>query len=672
MREMNSSGLSQELLDDFFTEADEHLQNVRRALLSLETPGSRPQEPQIVGELFHHFHSFKGISAIAGLEPAEVLAHATEDLLRLIRNGQLQTGPKTVNLLSSATRKLEQIVAAFRTQDPLPGYGSLLAEIKSECPSQPDSGTAPSPGPGGPAMPSNDLERARLRGLSVWKYTFSPSQKLNTQEININTIREQLSQAGEILKSTPVVKGRGIITFEFLIGREQAPQDGKSWAAKGVTIEAMSEPAPPPPWPAGPQEAQEPAHNPFLAPSHVVRVDLKRLDDLLRVVGEMVIHRSRLDIEIGRLGASGRTIDLRGVQDVNRMLGHSLRQMREDLMRIRLIPIGEIFSRLPFVVRDLSRQTPKKVRLELAGQEIAIDKYLVEKLKDPLLHMVRNAFGHGIETAAERAAMSKPEEGTIELSALAAGDSVIIKVRDDGKGINAKAILERAKQLGLKTPMTADNDTILNILCSPGFSTREGADRTSGRGVGMSVVQTAINELGGKLTLESDEGRGTQFTLRLPLTVVIAETLLVCAAGQTCAVPQSSVREIFHAPEADLQSVDGIEMVSYRGGVLPVTRLAGLFNLKSNYQALWSILVITSERGSVGLLVEKVLGQREVVVRAFRDPLIQVNGVSGATELGDGKPVLILDGAALTSGNVRPSEVLILRKNEPADSVPIK
>ena len=658
---MNASGLSQELLDDFFTEADEHLLNIRRGLLSLETVGGESGDPKIIGELFHHFHSFKGISAIAGLEPAEALTHAAEDLLRLIRDGQLEAGAKTLNLLSSATRKLEQLVSAFRIHDPLPGYESLLAEIKSECPSQPVSDAHPAPDPGAAVVPADKVEKARLRGLSVWKYTFSPSAALNAQKININTIREELSQVGEILSSSPVVKGKGIITFEFLIASEQPPQDGKTWAAKGVAIEALKERTTPQPLlPGGAQGADEGAHNPFLAPSHVVRVDLKRLDNLLRIVGEMVIHRSRLDIEIGRLGVRGGTVDLSGVQDVNRMLGRSLRQMREDIMRIRLIPIGEIFSRLPFVVRDLSRQTSKKVRLKLEGQDTAIDKYLIEKLKDPLLHMVRNALSHGIETAAERAVRSKPEEATIELSAVTAGDSVVIKVRDDGKGINAKAILERAKQLGFKTPMAAENDAVLDILCSPGFSTREGADRTSGRGVGMSVVQSTVNELGGKLALESEEGKGTQFTLRIPLTVVIAETLLVYSAGQTCAVPQSAVREIFHAREGDIRKADGVEIVSYRGGVLPVTRLAALFNLKSNDPVLWCTLVITSERGAVGLLVEKVLGQREVVVRTIRDPLIQVHGISGATELGDGKPVLILDGVGLTSGNVRPASSLNL------------
>jgi two-component system chemotaxis sensor kinase CheA len=213
--------------------------------------------------------------------------------------------------------------------------------------------------------------------------------------------------------------------------------------------------------------------------------------------------------------------------------------------------------------------------------------------------------------------------------------------------------------LGLKTPPpAAGTEALLEILCSPGFSTRNAADLTSGRGVGMAVVQTIIRELGGKLSLHTELGKGTEFTLRLPLTVVIAETLLVCSAGQTCAVPQNSVLEIFRVEETEIKMADGIEIVSYRGGILPITRLAGLFHLKSEDSGKDCILVIASERGSIGLLVEKILGQREVVVRAFRDPLIQVAGVSGATELGDGKPVLILDGPALIAGKVRPPDNL--------------
>jgi two-component system, chemotaxis family, sensor kinase CheA len=458
------------------------------------------------------------------------------------------------------------------------------------------------------------------------------------------------------LKATPQVKGKEALAFEFLVAARHAPTDLASWEARGVTVQ-----------PGEAEDGEGPAgvsalptddleQNPFLAPSHIVRVDLKRLDDLMRITGEMVIQRSRLEAQLAQVNGAARRVDLRGVQEVSGGLGRSLRELREALMRVRLVPVAEIFARMPFVIRDLTRETQKKVRLKLAGQDTAIDKYVIERLKDPLLHLVRNALSHGVETPAERIAAAKPEEATIELRAAAAGGSVLIRVKDDGRGINAKAILQRARKLGLEPPATLDNQTILQLLCAPGFSTRDDADRASGRGVGMTVVNATVRELGGHLSMESEEGRGTQFTIRLPLTLAVAETLIVTAAGQKCAIPKSFVREIFHATEGELQEANGIEVIPYRGGVLPIIRLADLFRLAGRAMPKQCVLVVASERGSVGLVAESVLGQREVVVSALRDPLIQVPGISGATELGDGKPVLILDATALTAGSVRPPE----------------
>jgi two-component system chemotaxis sensor kinase CheA len=542
----------------------------------------------------------------------------------------------------------------------LPGYESLLANLKEQC-EQWVSPDPTAPESSGKQPTSSDvslsaaIEEAKAHGLLLWRFTFSPTKELDAQNINIVSVRAQLLEIGQILEATSNVKDKTLV-FTFLVATNETPSDLSKWETPGITVEraeqesseTLASTA------AGPTEDAD--HNPFLAPSHIVRVDLKRLDDLMRITGEMVIHRSRLDTQLTRLNQNGARVDLSGVMEVNGGLGRSLKELREAIMRVRLIPVAEISARMPFVVRDLARQSQKKVRLKLTGQETAIDKYLIERLKDPLLHLVRNAFSHGVETPEERAAASKPEEAMIELSAATAGDSVIIEVRDDGRGINPNNIIQRAKKLGLGIPETVNNESLLKILCSSGFSTREDADLTSGRGVGMAVVYATIRELGGTLTMTSEEGRGTQFTIRLPLTLAIVETFIVQAAGQTCAVPQSFVREILQKTEADIQRVNGVEAIPYKDGVLPIVRLADFFQLPRASKARFYLLVIVSDRGSVGLLVEEVIGQREVVVRTLRDPLIQVRGVSGATELGDGKPVLILDGAALTQGAVRPPD----------------
>lgn len=651
------TGLDAQLLDDFFAEADEHLIGIRQGLLQLEASvGKAEPDARIVGELFQDFHSFKGISAMVGLRPAEALAHATEDFLRLLRDRKAQVTDKGLEVLSLATQKLEQVVAAFRSQKPLPGYESLVADLKQQCERDSFSGSASSRSSAVSASSEllTRIEEAKARGLLLWKYTFSPTRQLNEAGINVNSVRDELSKAGEILNSIPHIKGKDEISFEFLVACRHAPNDLPGWEAKGVVIQLVEQE--PTVSAADAPSREQTEHNPFLAPSHIVRVDLKQLDNLMRITGEMVIHRSRLEAQLARLHGAKNGIELRGVQEISGGLGRSLRELREAIMRVRLVPVAEIFARMPFLVRDLSRETQKQVRLKLTGQETAVDKYLIERLKDPILHLVRNCFSHGIEDPAERAAASKPAEATIELSASAVGDSVILRVSDDGRGINPNAIIQRARKLGLQVPDKPDNQSILQILCSPGFSTREDADRGAGRGVGMAVVHATVRELGGNLTLDSEEGRGTQFTMRLPLTLAVLEALIVTSAGQRCAVPQSNVREILHASEDQMRMANGIEVIPYHAGVLPIVRLARLFKLPDPSRPKMSLLVVSSDRGSIGLLTEQVLGQREIVVSALRDPLIQVPGISGATELGDGKAVLILDASALTRGSVRPPE----------------
>ncbi len=651
-----SPELQGELLDDFFTECDDHLAHIRQALILLEPSIGKAQADTVVLEdLFRNFHSFKGISAIVGLRVAEELAHATEDYLRELTRASLVLTAEGLDLLMQATQRLEQIASAFRAQRPLPTTDLLVKDLRAAAGVKtPNSSVSEPAAPVAPVRSgdlkekSTPIENARSLGLVLCKFTFVPSKALDEKGVNINSVRTRLSAVGDILEATPRIRGQGIVAFEFIVGMKETPSAIALWEQDGISAELLDQHQP------APRESPELTHNPFIAPSHVVRVDLPRLDDLMRLVGEMVIRRSRFEEELNRLGRN-QALNLAPLREVHTGLGRSLREMREAVMRVRMVPVAEIFARMPFVVRDLARDSGRKARLTMEGQQTEIDKYLVEQLKDPLLHLVRNSFSHGVETPAERISAGKPEEAVIRLKAATSGDSVIISVEDDGRGINQTAVLRRARELNMPVPEFCDSSALLKILCAPGFSTRNDADLAAGRGVGMAVVQNTVRELGGSLALETEEGKGTRFTLRLPLTLAIAEALIVSASDQTCAVPQSFVTEVLPVTDQEIQMVNGVEVIPYREGVLPVVRLASFFRLPVLPQARRCVLVLNSDRGSSGLVVDRIHGQREVVVRAMRDPLIQAPGVSGATELGDGRPVLILDGAAFTSGAVRPN-----------------
>src|SRR5678816_2468018 len=248
-------------------------------------------------------------------------------------------------------------------------------------------------------------------------------------------------------------------------------------------------------------------------------------------------------------------------------------------MRVRMVPIGEVFERMQFVARDLARESGKLVKLEIAGENTEIDKLLVERMLDPLLHLVRNAISHGIESPVEREAAGKPKVGVVRLNAFAEGESVIIEISDDGKGIDALEIIEKAERRGIETPTVVDSMTLLDILCTPGFSTKAEADKASGRGVGMDVVWRATDDLGGRIIMETDAGQGTSFKIQLPLTLAIANALIVSVDGERFAVPQSNVREVIAVESESVTRFENNEIIEYHGEPLPLIRLARVFNL---------------------------------------------------------------------------------------------
>jgi two-component system chemotaxis sensor kinase CheA len=295
------------------------------------------------------------------------------------------------------------------------------------------------------------------------------------------------------------------------------------------------------------------------------------------------------------------------------------------------------------VVRDLARELGRQVRLELSGQHTEIDKYIVERIADPLLHLVRNAVGHGLESAAERVAGGKPPEGLIMLSATTVGDAVTVELADDGRGVDVAAVAASARARGLPVPEgPLDDAQLLEILCAPGFSTREAADRISGRGVGMDVVWQTVHELGGTLSLTTAVGSGTRFRLQLPLTLTIVDALVVVAGGERFAIPLPAVAEAIAFGAADITVLERNELLRYRDDVLPLLRLSRVFGLPSAVAGGYA-LILRHGGQTLAVAVDRLREKREIVVRAIRDPLLSVVGVGGATELGDGRVVLILD-----------------------------
>lgn len=648
----NGGDFFAQFLDEYFAECDEHLTLVRHNLLALEEQAGRPEvDTSLLDELFRSFHTLKGISAMVDLSEAEQLAHHMESYLRALRRKEMRPGSEGVETLMAATTVLEQVIAARRRDATPPAIDAIVARLRAlHAESEPsrtvNTNAADAEAARSPARtpaPANRSGHTR-----AWRFEFVPTPALSERSVNVNSVRARLQEIGEILQATPHVRGEGGIVFEFVVATGVEESTFADWHEDNLTYTPVEEAASASGSgeDSGPTTAAPAAS--MLAPSNVVRVDLARLDDLMRLIGELVTSRARLDESLKHLQRHVAPAEWRALQETSLAMSRQLRDLREGVMRVRMVQVGEIFERMRFVVRDLARESGKEIRLELQGRETEIDKFLVERMMDPLMHLVRNAVSHGLETVEERAASGKPTEGRITLRAATSGDNVIIEIADDGRGIDAERVAARAHERGLIAgDVHPDEALLLELICAPGFSTRDEADRASGRGVGMDVVCNTVEELGGTLTLATEKNQGTRFTIELPLTLAIADAIIVNVGGQRFAFPQTVVREIIEVEASAVKVLENNEIVSYRGGVLPLVRLARLFGLEETKGDSFHVFVIGGGANAVGLSVDRAVGQREVVVRGLNDPLVKVAGVAGATDLGDGRVVLILDVAAL-------------------------
>jgi two-component system, chemotaxis family, sensor kinase CheA len=622
---MNLKGRSffDQFLDDYFAESEEHLTSARKLMLSIDASGpDKPVDANALDELLRNFHSIKGLSAMVGLEEATQLAHHIEDYLKGLKRPNAFVTTEGIERVLNGIATIEQVVEAKRKSTPVPDVSMVLLQLDA---ATKESVAKPPPAAGA--------------GAGTWRFVFRPSPALAAGGVTVTTIRERLRGIGEVIQASPRVLSDGQVAFEFLVAASVPERTFEDIRSQGVEYSRMEAE------PAGLQARPEaPLENPAgrVAPLNVIRVEMDRLDDLMRVVGELVISRFRLE-EV--LRAAGHTsTEWRALHEINGSMERQLRELREGVVRIRMVPIGQVFERMRFVVRGLERDLNKRIEVHIEGQDTEIDKVVVERMMDPLLHLVRNAISHGLETPEERRAAGKRETGMVRLSAKTAGDTVTIEVEDDGRGMDIEKISARARSLGRLAPdQLLDAKRLLNIISAPGFTTRDEADLTSGRGVGMAAVQTVLTELGGSMTLTTAQGEGTRFTINLPLTLLIADALMVSVAHQRFAIPQTAVREVLSVETSALKVLENNEVIAFRGGMLPILRLTRLFGMNDTAQNRFHLLVVADSGNPVALAVDRITGQREIVVRTITDPLLRVPGIVGATELGDGRPVLILD-----------------------------
>jgi two-component system chemotaxis sensor kinase CheA len=643
------------LMDDFFAEADEHLATLRRLLIELEQDGGeRAFAEERVRGVFRTLHTLKGLSGMVGFTESEALAHALEDWLHgAAPDGFVPPGASLESLFAAAGL-LERCLHARRDGAAPADVGEFVDGLRAELERREAAAPAEAPvhapaaAPPGSDLKLSPAESLRLRaalerGDRARELEFVPTPGLVARGLGVEAVRGRLGALGEILHVAPrVLPGRGV-AFRFLVALGPDVQVPDEWSADGLSWSA-SPPEPEPERPAAPEAA---GAAPATVSSNVVRVGLPRLDELLRLVGELVISRSRLD-DLLKRSWNGGGIPVDALEEVNAGMERQLRELREGVMRVRLVAVGETFERMRFVVRDVANAEAKDVRVEMQGQDTELDKLVVERMMEPLLHLVRNAVSHGIETPAERAARGKPAQGILRLGASAVGERVRIVVEDDGRGIDRGAVAALGRERGLAVPPgTPDDETLLEILSAPGFSTREVADLASGRGVGMDVVRSTIRALGGELALDTEPGRGTRFAVELPLTLMIVDALLVRIGDEVMAVPQPALLEVVQVEAGDVVTFENNEVVRYRGRVLPLVRLGRLFGMSGGGRGSFPVLVVGSEAQPVGLAVDRLAGLREIVVRPLSDPLVSVPGIAAAAELGDGRVCLIVDSAAV-------------------------
>jgi two-component system chemotaxis sensor kinase CheA len=659
-----------EFIQYFRDETDELLQAIDADLLRLEQfVDTGTIDAEIVNSLFRALHTIKGSAGMLEFGAVQQVSHKLENVFDLLRKDRMPLTESGVNLLFEGRDVLTALVRTAvdgadapegvedyvkRLDDFAAVYDSTAQAIEGprQHPEEHDEHLVPLDAV---AVAAFEAEVARLLAEAAKP---NPAAPASTEAIDVAAAQAAVDAlfAAEPAAAAPAPPPAptpaptpepvAVAAAPAPVAAAPAPAPAPAPVAPSAVAHVT---APPAAASADPKRAATGAKN------QTIRVDIERLDMLLNLVGELVINRTRIsDIAstLGReLGGNSRTVEnglsqlAKDLSESSALLARTTNEIQESIMKVRMVPIGQVFDRFPRMVRDLAKARGKEIHLEIAGAETDLDKTIVDEVGEPLMHLVRNCVDHGIETPEQREARGKPRAGTIKLNAYHEGNQVIIEISDDGGGVD----LVRVREKGIRSGLIAEADRltdreIIELIFTPGFSTADQITDVSGRGVGMDVVKKNILRLKGVFDVDSVLGEGTRFTMKLPLTLAIIQALLVRVAEELYSIPLDAVIESQRIEASEVRTVHGGEVITLRGQVVPLIRVGEFFRLDAPRDPDKVMIVIVGLQGrQVGLVVDSFQGEQEIVIKPLSDVIGRIAGISGATILGNGSISLIID-----------------------------
>lgn len=686
---------------EFVAEAEELLEQMGGdlCLLHEQRHADGEVDPELVHRLFRSAHTLKGLAGLFGLDAVSRLAHRFEDILDGLRLGRIDFRARAVGMLDEGAATLLALISGFGRDSAAPESAMTRAEHFLE---ELEAALAVPTSDDPSGVDAMAIDPTILRALTEYEehrlrenlqrgrpiVMIDATFDLTSFEDGLTEISAAVRESGEIISTLPSAStsAERKICFTLLVATNLAPEHlGRRIDQSNCVLRVvhpgrgeapLARPASPPPtsdFEAEPVEGLRSASDldekgPGIEGTKIeslrsisgsVRVDITKLDLLMNLVGELVSHRNALAGIVTRLSGDSRNArvgaDLAKIQKV---LDRRLRELQTSVLDIRMVPLRQVFEKLSRVVRRLRVDLGKEVSLEFAGGDTELDKLIVEQLVDPLVHVVRNAFDHALESPAERAAAGKSPIGRIRVAAFQRGNHVVLEVGDDGRGMDVEAIRSKAVSRGLVGPQEVLSEReVLNLVFEAGLSTRDEVSETSGRGVGMDVVRSNLAALGGLVELTSRKGIGTTITITLPITLAIIQALIVRVGDERYAIPLGSVRETLRAGEQPVLHSEDKELLNLRGTPLLLKSLAVEFGVASDCERERQFVVVLGMgEQSLGLVVDGLEGQQDIVIKPIKGPLQPIHGIAGATELGDRVAILVVDVSALVLENARRRE----------------